>query len=330
MPKAPAVEESLTQLKTLRTMAPSSPEFRQALTKALGGKINLLAARAATYVGELRLADFVPALAEAFKRFMHEAEKTDKGCPAKTAIAKALVDMEVGADADAVYLAGVRHVQREPVWGGSEDSAGELRGYCVLGLALMNHRGVMAEIVDLLVDPHPAARTAAARAVAVTGREEGAWLLRLKLLTGDRSPDALAEAMTALVRLTPRNALPFLARFLDSHDEATRESAALAIGSSRQPAGFELLRQAWDHALGVDARRPLLLALAMLRLEESLAFLLSVVESEDDSQLAADAVDALRLYRHDEAVRAKVKAAAEKRADAAARRAFAWAFGDAT
>jgi HEAT repeat protein len=328
MPRPPPVEESLARLKTLRTAVPSSPEFRQALAKALAGKTNLLAARAAQYVGELRLTDFVPALAEAFRRFMHEPEKTDRGCPAKTAVAKALLEMEVGADAEAVYLAGVRHVQHEPVWGGSEDTAGELRGYCVLGLALMNHRGVMAEVVDLLVDPHPAARTAAARAVAVTGREEGAWLLRLKLLTGDRSPDVLAEVMTSLVKLTPHNALPFLARFLDSHDEATRESAALAIGSSRQPAGLELLRHAWDASAGPDARRPLLLPLAMLRLEESLAFLLSAVESIDDAQLAADAVDALRLYRHDEAVRAKVKAAAEKRPDPAARRAFASAFGD--
>lgn len=329
MAKSTAIEDALARLKVLRDGAPSSPEFHEALGKALASKTNLLAARAAKYVGELRLAEFAAALAEAFGRFMRDPAKTDKGCDAKTAIARALLDLEASDDATAaaVYLPGVRHVQPEPTWGGSSDTAGELRGLCGLGLALTNRRDVLAELVDLLMDREPQARVAAARAVGVTGRDEGALLLRLKLLAGDASPDVIAEAFLSLVRIAPRESLPFVARFLDARDESTRESAALAIGSSRQAAGFELLREEWGRKADGLSRQALLLPLAMLRSEESLAFLLAVVETADP-RLAAEAVDALRLYRHDDAARARVRRAAESRSDPDARRAFGGAFGD--
>ena len=52
------------------------------------------------------------------------------------AIARALFALDY--DGEGLYLAGMRHVQMEPGWGGSSDTAVELRGMCAMGLASTN------------------------------------------------------------------------------------------------------------------------------------------------------------------------------------------------
>jgi hypothetical protein len=96
------------------------------LARFLASKTNLVAAKAADLAREANLKSLQPQLEEAFHRFMKNPTTTDKGCPAKQAIASALY--ELGCDAQDVFLAGIHHFQPEGAYGGPVDTAAELRG----------------------------------------------------------------------------------------------------------------------------------------------------------------------------------------------------------
>src|SRR2546428_72176 len=82
---------------------------------------------------------------------------------------------------------------------------------------------------------------AAARALAHVGAREGALPLRVKLLAGDAEPAVMAECFVAVLKLSLRESLPFVDRFLDSADDAVREAAAAALGGTRDRGAYELL-----------------------------------------------------------------------------------------
>ncbi|HSV16592.1 MAG TPA: hypothetical protein VLI90_20175 [Tepidisphaeraceae bacterium] len=320
MPKAPPIEQQLLELSGLRADA-TAPHAREKLAHAINGKNNLLAARAATVVTDTKQADYLPLLATAFDRFF--ASASDKGCAAKTAIANALYTLG-HVDAQ-TFLRGVRHVQMEPTFGGHADAAAELRGICGLGLVRCGYRDALLELTSLLMDKEPQTRQMAVRAVVYAGHNEGAMLLRMKVLAGDESGEVIAEAFDGLMKLTPAKSLDFVARFLDDRNPATAESAAVAIGGSRTPVAYERLRQQWEHQIRPEPRRPLLLAIAMTRQPQAVEFLLERVR-EDSAKPASDAVAALGMYKHDDAVRTKLAAAVKERDDLLINEAFAKAF----
>jgi HEAT repeat protein len=132
----------------------------------------------------------------------------------------------------------------EGTWGGSSDVAVELRTICVAALVNMRSRRSMEMIVRLLADGDPSARAAAIRSLAAHGGRCGEALARYKLLVGDREPNVVAECFPAAIALT--RSLEPVEPFLDSDDEGLREAAILAVGESRLPAAFELLRARWD------------------------------------------------------------------------------------
>src|SRR3954453_4821620 len=306
MPKPSLVESRLDRLVALRAV-PSSPEFRDELDKALDSEVNLLAAKAAALAGEFGRKDLAPQLAAAFERFIHDAAKADKGCQALTAIVKALFDVGAPPESREVFLAGIRHVQKEGSFGPPVDVGAELRGVCALGLVKIGYGDVMVELTDLLADAEPQARVGAARARGFSGQDAGALLLRFKLTTGDRDADVMAECMSGLVRLWPRKAVAFVGRFLDSPLPGIPAGAALALGESRQPEALDLLRRHWDRGVDPADRQTVLVAAAMLRLPQSLEFLVFLVRPAA-AQDAAEAIEALGLYKHDPAVRTQVEA----------------------
>jgi hypothetical protein len=195
--KKDPLDAVLAKLRTLRD-DPQSEATQRELRRVLSGKNSHAVAMAAKLAGELSLDRLVPELVEAFARFMQKPEKSDKGCRAKSEIAEALHQLDY-ADPDA-YLVGIRHVQMEPVYGGRADTAAELRGACARGLVRMQYRDVMVELGDLLADPEVPARVDAARAIAYSGREDGAPLLRLRLLAGPRSPSSTSCSTRTIVR----------------------------------------------------------------------------------------------------------------------------------
>src|SRR5258708_37191931 len=197
-----------------------------------------------------------------------------------------------------VYFAGIRHVQKEGSFGPPVDAAAPLRGLCAQGLVRMSHPDALLECVALLGEPEIAARAGAVRALGESGQSEGMLLLRLKALLGD-DEEIMGEWFAALLRLAPAPSLGLVADFLHSSSDEVAERAALALGESRIPAAFEKLREAWERTARTQLRRTLLLALAMLRKDEALEFLMSMLE-EPTERAASDALAAALLYARDE------------------------------
>jgi HEAT repeat protein len=281
-----------------------------------------VAAKAAQIIGEAELATSTHDLIAAFERFLINPVKSDPNCTAKTAIADTLY--RLGADAGDVFLRGIRHVQMEPVWGGRNDTAGSLRGVCALGLVRINHRDALLEIGDLLADPEPRVRANAARALAYGENPQAMPLLRLRALVGDE-PEVLGECLAALVVIDPLSSLPFIERFLAKDDPPMQEAAALALGGSRLADAFPALRSWWERTMQVDLRKTALLAIAMLKHDMPIDFLLSIIR-DGKAMDGRDAIAALAIYKHDAALVARVGEAAAEREDvdlsAAVKRAF--------
>jgi hypothetical protein len=175
------------------------------------------------------------------------------------------------------------------------------------------------------MDKEQQPRQMAVRAVVYAGFEEGAPLLRMKVLAGDRDGDVTAECFNGLMKLTPVKSLEFVARFLDADDPSTAESAALALGASRLAAALEVLRQQWTKEVRPEPRRPLLLAIAMTRHPGAIDFLMERV-LDDSASAAADAIAAMGMYRHDDAIRARLTSIVQERNSAAIIAAFEKAF----
>jgi HEAT repeat protein len=213
----------------------------------------------------------------------------------------------------------------EPVFGGRVDTAADLRGASALGLARMGYPEALLEFADLLADPVPAVRISAARAIAYRGGEDGAPLLRLKALVGDEEPAVVSECLGALLRISPRS-VDFVAGFLRARGPDAAESAALALGESRLPAAFEPLRDWARDVSGTGHERVALIAMATLRREDALDHLLGIVRAGGVPS-AERAIEALGLYRGDEALRRRVDQAIASREDDSLRRAVETAFG---
>ena len=285
MRKSVTFEEKLARLNELRERA-ASAETRRDLAHYLSGRGNLLAAKAAQIAGEHRALELIPNLLDAFSRFLVQGEISDKGCAAKTAIAEALAAMEYAEPEP--FLRGLRHAQREPVWGGTQDTAGRLRAVCILGLMGTGYPDAVREAVDLLADPQPEARAGAARAVAAAGRDDGLLALRLKARLGDASPEVEGECFAALLALDPAGSRELVTQAIDAAAPATAEAAAMALGESRIQGAFELLKQRM--ATRDEIRRGLLLGMALLREPEAVAFLEELAAARD-----RDAREALRV-----------------------------------
>jgi HEAT repeat protein len=322
MPKSHKVEDTLAALSALRDDPTSDAALKQ-LRQALAGRSSHVAAKAAQIAGESEVGALVADLIAAFDRFMTNPVKSDPNCSAKAAIADALY--RIGHDDETVFLRGIRHRQMEPVYGGRIDTATDLRAACALGLVRMNYHEALVELADLLADPEARVRAAAAQAIAYSSSDHGVPLLRLKVLSGDEDATVIAECLSALLRLAPVSSLPFAARLLDVADTSRGEAAALALGGSRLPEAFDVLRQWWERTPDVALRRTALLAIAMLRRDQPIDFLLSLV-TEGDGPTAREAIKALAMYRHDDAVRERVQHCVERRTDVDLRGAFADAF----
>jgi HEAT repeat protein len=317
MPKRRTVEDKLAELGP-PDAAPPPPER---LREALADRESLVIARAAEIVRRHKLRDLAADLLTAFDRLASATDtaKADPRCRAKTEIVQALTEIE--HDDAEFYLRSIGYRQLEPVWGGSEDTAAHLRGLCGYGLVVARHRGALARLVELLCDPEKTARVDAVQALAATGREDAALLLRLKALTGDREYEVVGECFTGLLSLEVRDAIPFIARFLKDAPPDVRLEAAAALGSSREAAPFVALRDCWQTEVDREFRKALLIAIGSSRQPAGIDFLLQLVASHP-MPLALDALAALAPCRFYADIRARVEAAVSDRQDRQLQRAF--------
>lgn len=284
---------------------PSSETARRALRTALRSSTGILIATAAQQASAHQLDDFDDDLAAAFTRLLERPTKRDPGCRGKSAVARALYDLDRWVPE--VFEPGVRYVQREPVWGGSEDTAAELRAVCGYAYAHNGHPAALRILAELLADDERTVRAAAARALGDAGRPDADALLRHKLLCGDSDPEVMSAGFASLCAIDP-DALSFIERFLSSRNP-TAEAAILGLGESRLAAARPLIVNWCEAAMLEDERRVGYLALALLRDEAANTYLLETVAtaSEDRALLA---IQALATFRDDAALAARVREAA--------------------
>jgi hypothetical protein len=316
-----ALHATLAQLAEARR-DPNAADSLALLRKVLAGKSSHAAAKAAEIAAECELTPLVPELVAAFRRFLVQSVRSDPGCGAKAAIANALY--RIGASEHEVYLTGIRHVQLEPVWGGKADTATALRGTCALGLVRTHYPDYLAEVADLLADREAPARKMAVQALAYSENSAAVPLLRFKALVGDENPQVLTECLLALLQIAPQTTIDFVARFLDQPE--TAEAAALALGASRRHDALPLLTVWWERTFDAGLRRSALLAIAMLKHDDAIAYLLGHIAGSAPPHARA-AIAALAVYRHDARLRAQVDDAVARRGDAALRTAFEDDFG---
>ncbi len=304
-----------TALAALDDIPLHTAEGRKWIEKALDSKFNLVSAKAARIAGDAQWLEIAEKLATTFRRLLPGGAAADKGCAAKTAIARALHRLEYD-DAE-LFLDGMKHRQPEPVWGGSVDTAVDLRAVSAMGLAGSTYFFKLRELVNLLTDKEWRARAGAARAIATVGSEAAALLLRLKVMTGDHGcdseaePDVLADCFTGLLAIEGAEAVPLVASFAQREGNA-RDAAVLALGESRREDAVAVLKELFGRRADPEGRRCLLLALATARTDLAKEFLLNLIRN-DTAQTATLVVDAMALNRADPIVNAEVESALRAR-----------------
>lgn len=282
-------------------------------------------ALAAHLAGEKLVYGCVTDLLAAYPRFLEKPVKSDPNCLAKQAIVRALYDLDCD-DVD-FYLAAIRYRQMEPVYGGSVDTATDLRTSAAMGLVASGYSRALVEVAELLIDSEPPVRSGAARAIACGNPREAELLLRLKVLTGDEEAMVIGDCFAGLLTVEPEESVSFVARFLDDEDDAIREAAALALGECRLPAALDSLKAAAAVVLvAPEFRRVLIRSAALHRSDEAFDWLVDIV-ADGDTMIATEAVDVLSIYRHNDKLAARLREALVQRKDTEANAAFekAWA-----
>lgn len=326
MAKRDRTVEALDRLAAAVT-DPHAPGARVALTKALSSRSNLVVAAALDVICEHELSGFEQAMRGAFDKAMTDPLRSDPGCRTKVGVVKAL-DL-LGEPADELFLIGVRYVQPEPVWGGSQDSAIALRGMSAMALVNRRHPGAMIELARLLADPERDARRMAADAIAASGDVAvGVPLLVLRIRAGDPESEVLGACFAALLALDAEDTFEFVVEHLRARDELVVEAAALALGQERPPGAFAALCAFVEQHM-LDLRRVGLLAISMLRTEQAWAYLIELI-AEGPQGLARDAIEALGVYRELGDLAERAREAVARRADEGAglERILAEVFGD--
>ncbi|WP_088889415.1 hypothetical protein [Leptolyngbya ohadii] len=320
MPKSRKLEESIASLNQIRS-DPASEAGQAVLHQILSSKYSIAVAQAAGLVAQAELYALIPDLVTAFDRFLVKPKDSDPGCLAKQAIAETLYRLEYSDET--LFLKGIRHIQPEPVWGGTTDTAPRLRGTCALGLVRMNFPQVMVELGDLLADPEPEARIGAARAIAYSENDQGVPLLRLRVKVGDTSP-VLSECLLALLQLAPTQSLPLVEDVLYARTTMNlgtaeqAEAAALALSESRLNEAFPILRDWWKSIRDPQLRKTGILAIATLRQPDAIEFLLTQIAEARPGD-AKEAIAAMGIHVQDRALWQRVRQVVEARQDAALR-----------
>jgi hypothetical protein len=312
-PKQKMIKERIRELH-LKCSNSDPVEVKATVLEALNDRHCLIVKEAAELCEERLIYDLEADLLEAYRRFLKKPVKNDPNCTAKEAIARTLVALD-SQDVD-FFIAGLGYHQHEPVWGGTEDTATDVRVSCAMGLANTSYPRALIELVALLYDHNSHARKGAVRAIAYTQPLAAEAVLRSKAMAGDAEPEVIGETLSALLQVSPSESQEFVASFLEPHrDPMLRQSVALAIGESRLDEALDILRSCWnDKPLKEEQDNCLLLGAILNRSEKAFAWLLDVVVEGDPSS-ARFVVEELAIYRTDKSLRMKMEAALAQRCD---------------
>jgi len=338
MSKRLTTEDHLALLRQLKHQDRTDARVEQLRVMLTQVKVHGLAVKGAAEIAEKWNArELAPALQTAAQEMApdrSDAIKRDPGCEGKEAVLRVLVEWEM--DVPELFVAAARWVQPEPVWApspgmkNSKDTAAECRGLSAIGIAQTHaHRDDGEEgwtvLIDLLADPEQATRLRAAQALAIWRGPESVPILRTKAHSGDASAEVMGEVFVALLRCDPRRQVAFVGRFIDKEDPSLVEAAALALGESRNPAALPFLILAWKRFERDSIHTSILMAIALLRHEDSLAWMLDKM-ADARASTAARMLQALAIYRGDERAVTLIREAVSERTDLS--QPFAEIFGD--
>ena len=246
-----SLDDKLAALRALRGQTPTD-EQKAELRRRIGDRSNLVVAAAAAVAAENSFHDLTGDLEAAFDRFLVNPVKDDKLCRAKLAIVKALDRME--HQRTDVFHTAARHIQPEPVWGGTEDSAPPLRAAALVALARAEGTSCLPVLVDAMADPAKDVRIASAVALGAVGGEAVGLVLRLKVRLGDRDPDVVSECLGGLLAVDAAANLPIVVALLDPSDPPGCEAAAMALGRSRLAEALAPLKQCLERCSSSELR----------------------------------------------------------------------------
>jgi hypothetical protein len=302
--------EKIRELKSRDPSAVSDADLRPLLQSKNAAAV----ASIATYAADNRRAALIPEMIDAFTHFTRNGEKTDPGCAAKLAIANALCALD-HRDAG-VYLIGVRTFQLEASYGPRVDTAGELRGRCAEALVTCLYPHALLEIAPLLVDKEPQCRVGAVRAASLVVGDAGAALIRLKLTLGDEEPIVLGECCAALLEIDGKLHSDFVAEFLHDPESDVAQAAFAAIVESKSAAGLDVLKRAYTQAFTPGSRKSILAAIARLRVDGAMSYILELVETAEAPR-AREVLECLLPLKDDHPFRARLDASLKKRKEPA-------------
>ena len=278
MPGKRKFEEQLAALDALRQQSPEAAI--EPLRKALTNRNNFVAAKAADLIREFDLRQLTPELLVAFDRFFADPVKSDPQCWAKNAISRALAAFD--HHDPAVFLRGMKHIQNEPAWGGSSDSAATLRAICAVALVQCRSLAdaeLLTHLIELFADKEKSVRAAAIQAVANVGSSSSVLLLRLKATIADDEPEVLGACYSGILELEGAKTIPWISRFLAVGDDAAAE-AALALAGTHSPEAFAALQERFAHESDPWFLSVLLSAIALTRQDAAMEFLFELVRAE--------------------------------------------------
>jgi HEAT repeat protein len=312
------IEETLARLAAIER-SPTAGGVAD-VRAALGHERSFVVGRAADIAVELGL-DLGAELIAAFGRVTVAAD--DRDCTAADTVLKAMA--KLGIRAPDTYLAALRmtRIVRSEV--GYMDLAAPLRAHAAMALVETGFSSALEEVAPLLADREAPVRTAAAEALGVLGGSGAAAVLLLKLGVRDPETEVLGACLSGLLRVDVDRYLPIVAKYLVDDDPRLVELAALALGETRAVPAFTPLRDALD-TVPRSAVATVLLALALLRLDEATTHLLGTVERGAPT-VAAMAITALALHKHDEGIAGRVRSIVDMRRELRLREVFAAKFG---
>lgn len=315
-------EAALAAVAKLADTDPSE-NIGAALRPLLAHKSNFVIGKAVALAQERSLTNLGPDLIKAFPYFMEDCLKRDPGCSAKLAIVNCLLRFE--EPAWEVFLAGVRHVQKEPAFGEPIDTAATLRALCGRALIAMGHHDAFRWHALLIADPEPMTRMMAVETLAGVPDERAELLLRTKIVrephpdplhrpSGAREPETTVEmaAFEGLMKCAPDASFDLVAGFLRDSDLERVRGAALALGESRRPDALDMLCEKWRWGADWEHREVLALAIALVRSDAAFDFLREALETVPE-EYAPALIEALAVYRDTPARAQAVLAVVETR-----------------
>jgi hypothetical protein len=295
-------------------------DLKRRVCAALGDRHYRLVAKAAAISGERLLYDTEASLIAAYQGFIDNPVKKDAHCIAKSAIVRALVALD--CQNHQFFLAAIRYQQPEPVWGGSVDTALDLRNASAMGLVGTSYHRAAVAVAELLNDREAYVRIGALRALTYLPQDRAEPLLRFKALSGDPEAEVVGECFTALMKLEPDDSVDFVAEFLRHKDPEIAGYAALALGESRHPRALSAIRESFDQPYVHREFRRLLVRAAVLQRNEPAYQWLLEVGRERDVATCEMVIHELAIYRANDTLKKRLESVLNERSNPSLLRLF--------